>query len=348
MNPSVLPDRGAIRFQVPRDAGAVLNVTLAFVKATVRPLLVGYAGIVGPVALAAGLAVTLFFRRFGALFSADPATMSEDQILSLFGPTYFGTILFSILTSATILAYAGAFVRRYRAGDPPEAMTVGALWDETRGLLLPSIGMLLAMMLLFALSFVIVIVPCLGILAWFVGVFWLIPYIQTAMSVRLTEGGRLGDAVARARQLVRGRWKTAGGGILLAWVVAYVAMMALMIPFYMAMGLTSVGTLTDPEAMATMMERMAMLAGPMQVVTSAVMLLPMLAGFFVHGSLSADEDGGAIWDDVDRLAGWADDEPPAPRSDAFPPADEAPARPPEAPGDPPASGFRGGGFGPGA
>lgn len=351
------PDLGALPFTTPRDAGGVLNATFAFVRATARPLLVGYLCIVGPVALAGGLATALFFRSFSSAFSLDPATAMPEDVAGIFGPTYFGTILFSFLTLATTLAFGAAVVRRYRDGTPPEALTVGALWDETRGLILPALGMMLAFGLAAVLSAVINVVPCLGTLAWMAGMVWLSPYLHVAFAVRMVEGGTLAEAVARARALVTGRWGLAGGAVLLIWLVTFVVTSALSLPLYAVMMLVGFNAAEDPMAIFT---TMGYVVGPLQVLTTAVYLLPTIAAFFVHGSLTERQDGGGLWADLDRLGGTptppvapmsappAAPLPEAPRADDggdLSDGDPSDGDPPEAP---PPSGFRGGGFGEGS
>ncbi len=335
------PDLGPIRFQAPRDAGGVLNATFALVRQTAKPLGIGYLAIVGPVALAGGLATALFFRSAGDLFSMDPATADPEAFAGLFGPTYFGTLLFSLLTLSTTLAFGAAVVRLYRRGEPPEAMTVGALWDETRPLILPALGMTLAFLALFAVSAVINAVPCLGTLAWLAGIVWLTPILHVTFAIRMVEGGTLGSAVARARDLVRGRWGLAAGGILLTWLIAFVAMSALSLPFYtvaMVVGANSTG---DPQAL---FETMGMAVGPLQVLTTAVYILPTFAAFFVHGALDESASGGSLWGDLDRLGGT---EPVSEETFGTAPP-PLPASPDATDDDPSgnAPGFRGGGFGP--
>lgn len=340
-----VPDLGPVRFEERRDAGGILTATFAVLRAGARPLLGGYLAIVAPVALAGGLAVAMFFRSMGPLMDpANPPT--PDDLSGMLGGSYLGTMLFSLLTIATVMALAGAFVRQFREGVAAEAMSVGGLWDDARGLILPSLGLLLAYGLVVMLSLLIAVVPCLGILAWIVGFFWALPYVAVTYAVRMLEGGTLGAAFARARDLVKGRWNVAGGGMLLTGLVMFLISSALSIPFYVIAFTFGANVLTDPAAM---MDAMGWMVGPLQVLGTVAYLVPTVAAFVVHGALVGERDGGGLWAEVDRLAGDAEDPgvPPAPR---FGPADDAgddaPSGDDPPAGDAPPGGFRGGGYTP--
>lgn len=338
------PDRGALRFASWRDAGSVLTATFALARETVRPLLVGYLAIVGPVALAGGLATALFFRSAGSLLTDASAVTTSDDVAALFGPTYFGSLLFSLFTMSTALAFGAALVRLYRAGVAPGDMLVRDLWDETRGLILPVLGMLLVVGSLLVLSLVLNAVPCLGTLAWVGGLVWASPYVHVAFAIRMTEGGTLSEAFQQSQRLVRDRWAFAAGSTLLSWVVVVALTIALSLPFYgiaVAIGLNTAG---DPEAL---LETLGAAAGPLQVLTTVTYLIPVIVAFFVHGSLASAHGGRDLWDGLEQMHERAEGEqaqaggpPPlpqrsSPRTSGTPPVEGTSA---------PRPGFRGGGF----
>ena len=347
--PDAFPDRGAIRFRQPRDVGDVLNATIALIRANARELLLSYVAVVAPVALATGVATGLYFHQMGGLL-ADP-TAIEDDPFAIFNATYAGILLFGLLGSALVAAAAAGYVRLYREGLAGE-ITASLLWEEARGLLLPFLGMPLLYGLLMMLTAVVNIVPCLGALAW-VGVFvWSIPYYCVTLAARTLEEPTLVGAVQRARDLVKGEWGPTFGALLLAGLLFYVILMIVSIPLYVVMMVVGINTIeTDPGAMFSMM---GAVMAPLQVVSYAGYLLPLLATFFVHGRLVEDLDGIGLRDDLDTLAGDLDTR----QSAAFaPPASTPPAlddldgplgdpdgTPPEDDPDLPPGGFRGGGF----
>lgn len=341
-----VPDLGEIRFQKSRDAGGVLNATTVLLRRNAREAFVGFLAIVGPVALAGGIASALYFRQIGDVFS-DPERMANDPF-AVFNGTYVGLIAFGILTGVVSMAAAGAYVRLYRAGEAGE-ITVSVLWDEAKELILPMLGLTLAIGAAFVGSALLNVVPCLGTIAWFALWIWAFPYVMVTMAARAVESPSLGEAWSRARTLVKGSWGFAFGAIFLAAVVFYILSFALSIPFYALSFFASASTVAeDPSGVFGMF---GLFMAPVQILLSALYLLPLVAAYFVHGKLVEELEGTSLMDDLDALADtsvatrWDDapttTEPQSPE----PPRSTPPASEPEPRDDDAPRGFRGGGFG---
>lgn len=347
--PDVFPDDGEIRFRRVRDAGDVLNATLAFLRANARELLTSYVALVAPVALATGVATGLYVHQMGDLL-VDPTAIEEDPF-ALFGTTYFGIVLFGLLGSALTAAAAAGYVRLYREGRAGE-ITAGVLWEEARGLLLPFVGLPLVYGLVLVLSAVIAIVPCLGLLAWAGLIVWSFPYYAVTLATRALEAPTLWDAWQRARVLVKGSWGPTFGALALAGILFYVIVLVVSIPLYVVMAVVGINAVAaDPSAMFSVM---GAVMAPLQVVSYAGYLLPLLAVFFVHGRLAEELDGTGLHGDLDTLAGdlrtttrpTPAEAPTDLDGPLGPPAGSLPADSPptDAPDDRPPGGFRGGGF----
>ncbi len=337
------PDLGAVRFRKLRDVGDVMNATVALLRENWRELLTSYVAVVAPVALATGIATGLYMHQMGGLL-ADPAAM-EDDPFAVFSPTYFGILLFGALGGALTVAAASAYVKLYREGQAG-AITASVLWEEARDLLFPFLGLSIVYGLVIMLSAVIAIVPCLGILAWFAFVIWSLPYYAVTFAVRALEEDTLAASWQRARELVKGSWLFAGGALLLAGLLFYVIIMIVSIPLYVMMILVGINSAaTDPSAMFSVM---GAVVAPLQVVSYAGYLIPLVALFFVHGRLAEELDGTGLYADLDDLAGLGPEaDRPDARDAAAPPAPSAPeadARPSDREDGPGTGGFRGGGF----
>lgn len=352
--PDAYPDRGEIRFRAHRDVGSVLNAMVALIRQNARELLRSYVALVAPVALATGIATALFMFQMGDLMSGavDPESLDESQMAG-FGVTYIGILLFTLLGSALTTAAAAGYVRLYRDGMAGE-ITAGVLWDESKGLLLPYLGLSLSYGLAFILTGAIAVavdsIVCLGMVAWFGLAVWSIPYYAVTVATRALDASSLVGAWQRSLVLVKGSWGPTFGALLLSLLLLYVVMIVVSIPFYVVMAFVGVNSVaTDPSAMFA---SMGALFAPLQVVTYAAYFVPLAVLFFVHGRLTEDLEGTSLDDDLDVLAGdapldsWIASAPapsrPAPPA-STPPPDLPEADLPDAPDDPP-GGFRGGGF----
>ena len=338
------PDDGQIRFRKIRDAGSVLNATLVFVRRNARELLTSYLALVAPVALAAGLALALWFRQFGDLMTNPEALVTGD--VEVFGWSYGGMLLFSLLGTALAQAAGAGYVRLYRQGEAG-SITMGRLWEESRDLLLPFLGLPFLFAVVVVVSAVLNVVPCLGTIAWVGLVVWLLPYYAVTLATRALDEDSLGAAWTRARALVKGSWGFAAGALLLTFLILVVVNLALSIVLSAVLGVGLAGAVAGDPAEA--MGLMGWVYAPLQVVGYALYALIMVAIFFIHGRLAEELDGTALHDDLDTLADAGFDVPATPRStppDAAPPpappASDPPASDPPADG---AGGFRGGGFG---
>ena len=349
--PELFPDAGPIRFRKHRDAGSVLNATLVFVRENARELLTSYLAIVAPIAAAAGLASVLTLSRVGNVFS-DPEAILDDPF-AVFGPTYFVGVALGVLTSVVAQAAAGGYVRLYRRGEAG-GITPGVLWEEARDLILPLLGLTLAVAAGFILTALVNVVPCLGSLAWLGFLIWVFPTVSVTVAVRVLEAPSLGEAWARARTLVKGSWAFAAGALLLAVLVLVLLSVAVGVLTGLVGILLGAGVGFDAlEAPVQVTTAGAVLQTVAQVLSYVLYLVPFLAVYFVHGRLVEELDGAALDDDLDTLAGF-DAPPPAaapPLTSTPPAAGDAPRRdrPDDAPrdsdpGGTPGGGFRGGGF----
>ena len=324
--PELLPDAGAIRFRKHRDAGSVLNATLAFVRENARELLTSYLALVAPVALASGLAIALYFRQFGDVF-ADPEALVRGDV-QMSGVSYLGVLVFGMLGTALAQAAGAGYVRLYRQGEAG-SITAGRLWEASRGLLLPFLGLPVVFAVVVMLAAVISIVPCLGALAWVGFVVWLLPYYAVTLAVRALDEDSLVAAWTRARTLVKGSWAFAAGALLLAFLVVMVVSFGVMMVFSAVMGVAMAGSMTGDPAQT--MTWMGAVMAPLQVVSYALYAVMVVAMFFVHGRLAEELDGSALGDQLDDLDGLSGFD--APTGSAS--AEAQPARSPFAAAPPP-------------
>ena len=307
---SPFPDAGEIRFRKHRDAGSVLNATLVFVRENARELLTSYLAIVAPIAAVSGLASVLFVSRAGDVFT-DPQAILNDPF-AVFGPSYFASAVLGLLTAVVAQAAAGGYVRLYRRGEAG-SVTPGVLWDETRELVLPLLGLTLAVSAGVVVTALVNVVPCLGTLAWLGFLVWVFPVVSVMVAVRVLEAPSLGEAWERARALVKGSWGFAVGALLLAVLVLVLLSVVVGVLTGLVGIVLGVGAGFDPlRAPAGVTTATAVVQAVVGVLSYVVYLVPFLAAYFVHGRLAEELDGTTLGDDLDVFSEAAFDAPARP------------------------------------
>lgn len=331
-------DRGAIPFRRVRDVGEVLSATFAFVRENVRELGWGLLVIVGPaVVISTALSALLrreFLSSLGGLDTAE--TTDPTAFLRVFtSPYYFAALGIGLITPILASAVVYAYVRLYREGRAG-SVTPGVLWAETTHLLGPVFSVSLALVA----SVLLVIIPCLGALAWLVGFVVFLPVVVLAPVARAMGAESVGDAVRRARALAQGEWGPTVGAALLAGLVFFAVALLLAIPGAM-LGL-SLGMSGLMGAVGWTTILWGAVSG---LVVYAAYAIPVLAVTFQYFNLVERKEGHGLTARVDALAATSPDVPRADGGDEGfglrqGAGSEAPPEPPV-----PRPGFRGSGLG---
>lgn len=358
------PDRGATRFLKARDFGDVINVTFRFLIDNLRPLLVGQLYVAGP----ALVLVTASLLLFGGMELFNPAgafSGNPEEVFASLGPMI--VVTFAAYLIAALLSFAAAFgvVRAYRRGEI-DTLAGADVWDEARPTLLPLLGVIGLMVGMMILAIPVLLIPCLGALAFLVALVYFFPTLYLVYAVRLFEGGGPVDALKRAAALSKTNWGRAFGTLFVGLLISYVLSLVVSVPgLVLSMGAAFSGA----EDSGTLV---AVLAAAGSVFQLAALLVSntffVVLTSFLHGSLKESAEGTLLDEDLERLAtgeasvsdvldGAANPLRDAPRTsapttleraddDRFRPGDTpSPDDPEPPPGDASGGGFRGGGFG---
>ncbi len=218
-----------IDFHRRRDAGSVLSDSIAFLREHVVDLGKGFLYIVGPV-LVAIIVVQAFTQDQATAFeqmfnpSSDP-----EAFASMFGPAYFVSIGLVLIASTLVYAVGFAYVFLYLEGAPGP-ITVPELWGRTKQLLAKVFLTTVGLSFLLIVSMIILLVPCLGALAWLAGWVYLFPAVFLLLPARLIDEGDFFSALRRARHLVEGYWGQTFGVVVLVGVVIMVMALVVTLP----------------------------------------------------------------------------------------------------------------------
>ena len=221
-----------------RDVGDVLNATFVYLKTNYKLLGKSLLLIVGPLMALSAVAASLFqMRTFSitARMSDGTVTPAENQALlaelfSAYVPL-IGTWLFSALGLVVASAVVYAHMQLYLEHDGPEGYGMRDVWRLTPGMT----GRLLltgfvAVLLIYFLPALVIVIPCLGALAFFV---WMV-YASTTFSLvypmRVMEPVGLVEGFKRCRRLIEGHFWSTLGLLILTWLLYTLLAMAVSVP----------------------------------------------------------------------------------------------------------------------
>lgn len=359
----ILPDRGAIRFLRVRDAGDVLNATFAFLRENARELVVSFFALVIPFLLIAGVANVVYINQTAGL--AEPTDLGD--LGAAFPFSYWVTMLAGLFGGAVAAAAVAGYVRLYREGAAG-SITPTVLWEEARGLILPTLGLGFFTFLLVmgvgvaaAIAFIglgsVLGSPVLGAFLYFVALVvagaWLSTYASIIWATRMVEADTLGEAARRGGRLVRGSWWATFFSLLLPWVIAMMLLFGIVIMAGIATGGATLGTGSERVSVVLL----TALTVPQQIIGYGIYLLTMSATLFVHGRLAAEMDGVDLEEDLSLLergveaapaSSWQDTPPasrPMPREEVHDEEAREDGAVDEGDSEPAPGGFRGGRFG---
>lgn len=297
-----IDDRGTIKLRHVRDLGDIINVTFRFIKENFRELGKGLLYILGPLVLVGSmLSYYAQSQMVDNLF--DPASFDPNnpfEIYSdLFGSAYLVAILVGFLIQILFAAVVFTYVDLYRNGEAG-TITPGYLWAETRSRTLTITGLTLLLGLFGILSALIMIIPCLGALAWIVGICYILPIVWLVYPSRLLDIDSIGESFSHTRELVRGSWTPAFGAALVAGLIAITIAAVFSIPSALV-GFTSglmSGTNTEPGGVSNVFMAAGVVLGYLGYVAYAI---PLVASCFQYFSLAEKAEGTGLGFQVDMI-----------------------------------------------
>lgn len=204
-----------------RDFGNKINATFQYVTQNFRSLGLALLYIVGPVAIVAGIASGVMQSNMLKLMGDSTRAQSDNpmaalQILSQFtSPTFWLAMLFSLLANVAVILTTYGHMKVYER-TKGNAIPVADVWVEVQ----PAVGRVIVISLLVSIitgvATVFLIIP--GI---YVGV-----VLSLALAVTTFEGTDFGRTWDRCFKLIRDKWwSTLGLIVVMAIIVGIVGLL---------------------------------------------------------------------------------------------------------------------------
>ncbi|GAB3897351.1 hypothetical protein [Spirosoma agri] len=208
-----------------RDFGNKINVTFQYISENFRSLGLSLLYIVGPVALGAGIATGILQSRVLAIAAEtsngkSPNPMAIFQVMSQFAsPTFWLVIILGILANVVVILTTYAHMKVYERTNGGPIM-VSDVWAEVQ----PMIGRAVVISILSS------IVTGVGFVFLFIPGVYVAVVLSLALAVTAFEGTDFGMTWERCFRLIRDKWWSTFGIILVIGIIVAIVGLIFQLP----------------------------------------------------------------------------------------------------------------------
>ncbi|MEP1096007.1 MAG: hypothetical protein ABJG78_12915 [Cyclobacteriaceae bacterium] len=288
-----------IEFYQLRDFGKKINATIEFLRENFKSLFLCLLLIGGPAALLLSLVFKNLMSAFSSfdLESGTGSTPSDAlSFFSLLGGNYFVLMLLSWLTVTLIAGVTFSYMKLYNQGVAKET-SVG----EVFRLALSKYGGLLI------LGFIISVVTIIGMFFFFLPGIFLGVVLSLAYPIYMFEDVGVGKAFSKSFTLIRDKWWSTFGLIIIASLIAYLVQAVFSVPFivvYMMEMFTIVEDLEansgDPSSIFGLFSSgyMTLTMALSMVGSYLTYSIPMVALGYQYANLIERSEGRGLMDEI--------------------------------------------------
>jgi len=218
-----------INLRKVRDVGDVLNDTFRFIRQNIRVLGKSLLLIAGPaIVLSAIPSAMLQISGFGV----DPTnTTGAAMTGSLIGLYLVLVIVFSMAASVLSVAVVHSTVMLYQDYGP-DGFEVQDVWEMTKAHFWTILLAILLIAVVVTVPAIIVIIPCLGALAYIVGLVYFMVSIAPLFPMLVREQIGIIDGMKRSMALVKEHWWATLGVVFVAFMIYSMLGGLFMVPYY--------------------------------------------------------------------------------------------------------------------
>ncbi len=280
-----------IEFYKIRQFGEKLSVSIDYFRRNIKSLAV--IGLI--VGIPVGLLSSYFFSSFfdTAANLENLPVADQDNLIVNFIFSYFAYFLMSLLVGSLMVGSVYTYMlESYGRDTPPSAGEVfGKALARVPGLIV--------------LTLVIAIISVLGFTLFFFPGLYLLVVFSLAFPVFIFEKASVGQALSRPFKLIKGKWFSTFGLILLTSMLAGIASYVFAIPMYVGMFGNMFQSVDnqDPEAMLGYYQSWQMIAGTAIYTIGAYILfiVPLLALAFQYFNLKERAEGVGIRSEISEF-----------------------------------------------
>ena len=203
-----------------RDFGEIINDTFTFIAQNWKPLLKSYAIICG-FFIVANLVVALLqqYNMMSAIQTLPSGSGRFGRFTSLFGPAYFLSMLFAVISLTAISLVPLSFMALYKekGNIAPDTEEV---WGYFKHYFFRFAGSYILISIVLIIGFVLCFVP--GI--------YLFPILSLIFPIIIFENAALGYSWSKSFQLIKENWWSTFGALFVSGIITYAASAVFIIP----------------------------------------------------------------------------------------------------------------------
>lgn len=204
-----------------RSFSEKLNATIEFIRQNILPLGKAVIYIIGPLSILSGLLLTQYFGFLFDNMQSENFENIQNPFGAVFNSSYFGFIILSMVSAALNISVVVNYMRLYQQ-KYPEEITVTEVLNLSWRDILPLVGLFVVAGVLIILSFMFFIIP---------GIFMMI-VLSLASTALIFERKGIFEAISRSFKLIKGKWWSTFGLVVVTYFIMQAVAMIFIIPFY--------------------------------------------------------------------------------------------------------------------
>ena|SRR2546428_8181645 len=209
-----------INLREERDFGQKINAVFTFLQQNFNPLFKCLLFIAGPLALVSGFFMGMYQSK--VLTAVNNVGLWRGNTQQVFTPSYFLAVSFTYISFAVVFLVVYGYLAEYLEASNKE-ITPTLVWKRVKQNLLYSI---LATIGLF-------IITCIGLLLLAIPGIYIAVAFQLALIIIVMEKVSFFDLISRCFFLIRGKWWSTFGLLLVVGIIQIVLGLVFAIPTYL-------------------------------------------------------------------------------------------------------------------
>lgn len=266
-----------IELSKTREFGEIINDTFAFIGQNWKPLLKSYAIICGFfVIVSLVVAILQQYKMIGAIQTSTYPTQFA-RFSSMFGPTYFLSLIFTFLTLTAITLLPLCYLSLYKEKGNTSPSTEET-WNYFKYFFFRIFGSNIVIGVCLFISILLCVVPF----------FYLLPILSLILPIMVIENAGLGYGWSRSFQLIKDDFWQTFGAIFLMWIITY----ALMTIFVLPVSLFSVGSILISKSQPSFTA--LVLTTVISAICQVFLMLPAITAALCYFNLQEQKEGTGL------------------------------------------------------